>query len=132
MFLIPWFLPERSDVKIIMDSDGDDSCYFNGDLNDLSSKLPDKKDSWVIYDSGIDLTMKDTSSYECTIDDEREMSRLPSRGVANENRFVNFLERYIRMRRRIHVPGNLVNTYAVSSLEVNAEELCVVERVTIV
>ena len=124
MFLIPWFLPKKPDIKILLDNEDED----------FSAKLPEKKDSWVIYDSGIDLTMKETSSFECTIDDDGEStkSKSTSGDTAAEGRFSNFLERYIRSRRRTLVPGNLVNTYAVSSLELNVEQLCVVERVTIV
>ena len=124
MFLIPLFLPQQTDVSIIT---GDEIC-------DSSAKLPDKKDSWVVYDSGIDLTMKDTSSFECTIDTERERTESKSSSVEiiSERRRFNFLDRYVRTRRRTLAPGNLVNTYAVSSLELNDEQLFVVDRVTIV
>ena len=124
MFLIPLFLPKRPVVKVIADDE----------MSDSSAKLPDKKNSWVTYDSGIDLTIKDTSSFECTIDGEGELASSKSSSIeaVNERRFFSFLDRYIRTRRRTLVPGNLVNTYAVSTLELNAEQLQVVDRVTIV
>ena len=124
MFLIPFSLPNHPEVSIVIDDE----------MSDSSAKLSDKKDSWVAYDSGIDLTIKDTSSFECTIDDDRELTKSKSSSleVINERRFFNFLDRYIRTRRRTLVPGNLVNTYAVSSLELNTEQLYVVDRVTIV
>lgn len=124
MFLIPFSLPKHPEVSIIIDDETSDS----------SARLPEKKDSWVAYDSGIDLTIKDTSSFECTIDDDKELTKSKSSSleVISERRFFNFLERYIGTRRRNLVPGNLVNTYAVSSLELNTEELYIVDRVTIV
>ena len=138
MFLVPWFLPKTTpDTKVILEKGEASSEQISEEGTLIDGKLPSKKGSWVTYDSGIDLTMKDNSIYSCTTDDEKAYSsksstRESSRVVASEFRIMNFLERYIRMPRRTLVPGNLVNSYAVSNLELNAEELCVVDRVTIV
>ena len=123
-------MPKQQEIKIIIDND-------DGIQSEESfPTMPlEKKESWVTYDSGIDLTMKDTTSFECAVAENGELPHGPSERETdnhNEGRFANFLDRYIRMRRRINVPGNLVNTYAVSSLEINTEQLCVVEKVTIV
>ena len=138
MFLVPWFLPKTPlDTNVILEKGEASSEQISEEGALIPDKLPSKKDSWVTYDSGIDLTMKDNSIYSCTTDNEKEYSsksstRESSRVVASEYRIVNFLERYIRMPRRTLVPGNLVNSYAVSNLELNSEELIVVDRVTIV
>eukprot|EP00795_Rhopilema_esculentum_P012975 gene12975-3739_t len=99
---------------------------------DFEAKLPDKKDSWITYDSGIDLTLKDGSSFTCSVEDKSELYSQASGGDApSEGRIRNFFDRYFRQPRRALISGNLINSFAVSNLELNVEELLVVERVTI-
>ncbi len=128
MFLVPWFIPavvtEPKQFLLEEASDGNSSA--------IQTKDTTKKDSWITYDSGIDLTVKENNSHSCTLDQASNSTARSQRKATRERKLSNLIDRYIRGQRRTLVPGSITNSFAMSRLDLNSDQVVIVEKVTIV
>ena len=135
LFVVPWFLPsDPIDTKVVLL----DNENLLSEV-DTEGKL-NKKASWITYDSGIDLTLQNSSaSYVDSADDSSDSIKSSKSSKSSQSQVTekkknlrNLFHRNTHLSKKAFLSGSMSNTFALSTRDLNSEALIVVDRVTIV